>query len=100
MKLIALTLTTSAFFAIAAQAGEPTSFTTVDTNGDGFITENEYVSHATAAGDVSEADAMIRFIVIDADASGAISPEEMDAAGTLDDGGQADDSAATDDGDM
>jgi len=100
MKRIALTLTASAFCAIAAHAGEPASFATVDTNGDGFITENEFVSHATAAGDVSEADALIRFIVVDADASGAISPEEMDAAGALKDDGMTDDTATTDDGDM
>ena len=76
------TLLLSAFsiFAIGATASAGADFATVDTNADGFVSETEFVSWATASGEVSAADALIKFIEIDADASGMISEAEMTAA--------------------
>lgn len=69
-----------AAFAFGASAGEDVTFNTVDSNGDGFVSETEYVSWKTSLGDTSPADALVQFIEIDADASGMISEAEMEAA--------------------
>ena len=66
--------------AFGASAGEKVSFATVDANSDGFISESEFVSWKTSSGEMSPADALIKFIEIDSDASGMISEAEMDAA--------------------
>ena len=66
--------------ALGASAGEQVSFDTVDTNADGFVSEAEFVAWKTANGDVSPADALVKFIAIDADASGMISESEMQVA--------------------
>jgi hypothetical protein len=66
--------------AFAASAGEDVTFQTVDANKDGFVSESEFVSWKTSTGEMSPADALIKFIEIDADASGMISEAEMDAA--------------------
>ncbi len=66
--------------AFAASAGEDVRFQTVDANKDGFVSESEFVSWKTSTGEMSPADALIKFIEIDADASGMISEAEMDAA--------------------
>jgi|GEM_PF-3103926 len=75
--LLLLGLAMSAF---GASAGEDISFTTVDSNSDGFVSEREFVSWKTSMGDTSPADALIQFIEIDADASGMISEAEMESA--------------------
>jgi Ca2+-binding EF-hand superfamily protein len=80
MTRFALIAAASAFCVLGAQAGEDISFEDVDTNGDGFVTETEFVSWKTASGEVSTSDALTQFIAIDADASGMISPSEMEAA--------------------
>ena len=67
-------------FAFGASAGEEVTFDMVDANKDGFVSESEFVSWKTSAGDMSPADALIKFIEIDSDASGMISEAEMDAA--------------------
>lgn len=66
--------------AFAASAGEDVTFQTVDANKDGFVSESEFVSWKTSTGEMSPADALIKFIEIDTDASGMISEAEMDAA--------------------
>jgi EF hand len=66
--------------AFAASAGEDVTFQTVDANKDGFVSESEFVSWKTSTGEMSPADALIKFIEIDTDASGMISGAEMDAA--------------------
>lgn len=73
-------LSAVAFCAFSASAGENVSFSTVDTNADGMISETEFVAWKTAKGDVSAADALVKFIEIDTDASGMISEAEMQAA--------------------
>nr|WP_070958770.1 EF-hand domain-containing protein [Hyphomonas sp. Mor2] len=66
--------------AFSASAGEDATFKTVDANQDGFVSESEFVSWKTSAGDMSPAEALVLFIEIDADASGMISEAEMAAA--------------------
>jgi hypothetical protein len=80
MTRFALIAAASAFCLMGAQAGEDVSFEDVDTNADGFVTETEFVTWKTASGEVSAADALMKFIAIDADGSGMISPSEMEAA--------------------
>lgn len=91
MKRTLLTLSASACFAFAASAGADVTFSAIDTNTDGYVTEAEYITHATASGDVSSTEALVEFIAIDADASGTISQLEMTAAMDAedDDGGDA-----------
>ena len=92
MKRTILTLTASACFAFAASAGADVTFSAIDANTDGYVTEAEYIAHATATGDVSSTEALVQFIAIDADASGTISQLEMTAAMDAkadDDGGDA-----------
>jgi len=69
-----------AFCAFSASAGEDVTFSTVDKNADGFISESEFVGWKTADGEMSPAEALVKFIEIDADASGMISEAEMQAA--------------------
>ncbi len=69
-----------ATFALGANAGENLTFETVDANKDGFVSESEFVSWKTSAGDATPAEALVKFIEIDADASGMISEAEMQAA--------------------
>jgi Ca2+-binding EF-hand superfamily protein len=69
-----------AFCAFSAFAGEDVTFSTVDKNADGFISESEFVGWKTADGEMSPAEALVKFIEIDADASGMISEAEMQAA--------------------
>ena len=75
-----LVLLSFAACTLAAAAGEEAGFAVMDGNRDGFISESEFVSWQTRSGDVSPADALIRFIEIDADASGLISELELEAA--------------------
>ena len=75
-----LVLLSFAAGAFSASAGETMSFATVDANSDGFISETEFVSWKTSSGEMSPADALIKFIEIDSDASGMISEAEMNAA--------------------
>lgn len=75
--LIVLSFAACAF---GAAAGEDVTFATVDANSDGFISESEFVSWKTSSGEMSPADALIKFIEIDSDASGMISETEMQAA--------------------
>ncbi|MCR9079652.1 MAG: hypothetical protein NXH78_11175 [Hyphomonadaceae bacterium] len=75
--ILLLGLATCAF---TASAGEDVTFATVDANSDGFISESEFVSWKTSSGEMSAADALIKFIEIDTDASGMISEAEMEAA--------------------
>lgn len=80
MNRFALIAAASIFCVLGAQAGEDVSFEDVDTNADGFVTETEFVSWKTASGEVSTTEVLTQFIAIDADASGMISPSEMEAA--------------------
>ena len=69
-----------AFCALGANASENIDFATIDANSDGLISESEFVSWKTSLGDASPAEALVKFIEIDADASGMITKAEMDAA--------------------
>ncbi|MEL6861846.1 MAG: hypothetical protein AAGL11_08410 [Pseudomonadota bacterium] len=75
-----LILSSLAFCALGANAGEAVTFATVDANADGFVSESEFVGWKTADGETSPAEALVKFIEIDADASGMISESEMNAA--------------------
>ena len=75
-----LILSAIAFCAIGATAHAGADFATVDANSDGFVSETEFVTWKTSTGDMSAADALLKFIEIDADASGMISESEMKAA--------------------
>ncbi len=96
MTRFALIAAASAFCVLGATAGEDVSFESVDANGDGFVAESEFVTWKTADGTTSPADALVKFIEIDADASGMISEAEMAAAmADTDEAGDASD-AGTD----
>lgn len=73
-------LSAIAFCAIGATAHAGADFATVDANSDGFVSETEFVTWKTSSGEMSAADALLKFIEIDADASGMISEAEMKAA--------------------
>lgn len=73
-------LTAFAVCAFGATAHAGADFATVDANADGFVSETEFVTWKTSSGELSAADALIKFIEIDADASGMISEAEMEAA--------------------
>lgn len=73
-------LSAIAFCAIGATAHAGADFATVDANSDGFVSETEFVTWKTSTGEMSAADALLKFIEIDADASGMISESEMKAA--------------------
>ena len=66
--------------ALGANAGEDVAFETIDVNGDGFISESEFVTWKTSADKAAPAEALVMFIEIDTDASGMISETEMEAA--------------------
>ena len=66
--------------ALGAHAGEDIQFSTVDSDGDGVISEREFVSWKTSLGEASPADALVRFIEIDVDYSGGITEAEIEAA--------------------
>ena len=69
-----------ALCALGAHAGEDVQFSTVDSDGDGVISEREFVSWKTSLGEASPADALVRFIEIDVDSSGGITEAELEAA--------------------
>jgi len=87
-------LSAIAFCAIGATAHAGADFATVDANSDGFVSETEFVTWKTSTGEMSAADALLKFIEIDADASGMISESEMKAAiaATAGDDDKSDDS--------
>ena len=69
-----------ALCALGAHAGEDIQFSTVDSDGDGVVSEREFVTWKTSLGEMSAADALVRFIEIDVDSSGGITEAEMEAA--------------------
>lgn len=73
-------LSALAFCAFGATAHAGADFAKVDVNADGFVSETEFVTWKTASGEMSAADALVKFIEIDSDASGMISEAEMEAA--------------------
>lgn len=75
-----LILASFAVCALGAAADTDIAFQVVDANGDGFISEGEFVSWKTVEAEISPADALIKFIEVDADASGMISETEFTAA--------------------
>ncbi len=74
-----------ALCAFGAAAETKADFEMVDANGDGFISESEFVRWKTVEAEASPADALIKFIEIDADASGMISETEFTIAMKEDD---------------
>lgn len=75
-----ITLAAISVLAFGASAYAGADFALVDADADGFVSESEFVSWKTSSGEMSAADALIKFIEIDTDASGLISEAEMDAA--------------------
>lgn len=69
-----------ALCALGAHAGENIDFSTVDSDGDGVISEREFVTWKTSLGEMSPADALVEFIAIDVDSSGGITEAELEAA--------------------
>ena len=88
-------LSAIAFCAIGATAHAGADFATVDANSDGFVSEAEFVTWKTSTGDMSAADALLKFIEIDADASGMISESEMKAAQEMNKGDDDDSTDST-----
>ncbi|MCZ4298335.1 hypothetical protein [Henriciella marina] len=66
--------------ALAASAGEIGAFGDVDTDASGTISQEEFVSWKTADGDVTEAEATEKFVMIDANYDGEVSEEEYEEA--------------------
>lgn len=79
MKRLALLATVAATGTFAAHAGPDPTFEAMDTNGDGYVIESEFLAYHMAAGKLSEGDALVKFIMLDADGSGGISPDELKA---------------------
>lgn len=80
--MIRFTLISAAAFAgaMAANAGELPTFSQVDTNYDGVISQDEFVAHKTANGEHTEAEAIDKFTQIAGD-DGVISADEWEALG-------------------
>ncbi len=74
--LVAAAFTT----ALMAHAGEMPDFSTFDTDGDGLISEGEFVSWKTAGDKATEAEAVAKFAMLDSDGNGTLSEEEFEAA--------------------
>ena len=66
--------------ALAASAGEMASFSDIDTDGNGTVSQEEFVSWKTADGEKTEAEATEKFTMIDANYDGEISEAEYDEA--------------------
>lgn len=75
--MIRTTLISAAAFAgaMAAQAGELPAFADVDTNFDGVITQEEFVTYATSTGEHTEGEAVEKFEKIAGD-DGVITIED------------------------
>lgn len=67
----------SAMIAVAGPEGD--QFGAMDADGDGLVTEAEFVTYATATGKHSEADAKAKFAEISGD-DGALTFAELEAA--------------------
>jgi len=80
MTRVILMAAASAFCLAGAHAGEPVTFSDLDLNADGYVSETEFVGWKTASGEKTETEALEAFGMIDADASGLITSDEMDAA--------------------
>lgn len=79
MKPISI-LILSGLFAFSAQADPEADFKKMDANKDGYLIQTEFVAAKTASGEMTDSEAVLAFIKIDKDASGAISPAEFAAA--------------------
>ncbi|MEM9938121.1 MAG: EF-hand domain-containing protein [Pseudomonadota bacterium] len=80
MTRIALITAASVVCLLGAQAQVEATFETVDTNADGYVSQGEFVSWQTASGEVTVAEATVKFVEIDTDGSGTITLAEMSAA--------------------
>lgn len=80
MKRFAIIAAIAGAGAMAASAGEMAAFTDIDANGDGQVSEAEFVSFKTADGEYTEAEASEKFAKIDADYDGVVTEAEMTAA--------------------
>lgn len=80
MKRFAIISAIAATGALAASAGEMATFTDIDADGDGLVTEAEFVTYKTADGNHTEQEASDKFLLIDADADGAVTEAELTAA--------------------
>jgi len=80
MKRFAIIAAAASAGAFAASAGEMAAFTDIDADGDGVVTESEFVTYKTADGEHTEAEATEKFAKIDADASGDVTEAELTTA--------------------
>ncbi|WP_300395243.1 EF-hand domain-containing protein [Henriciella sp.] len=80
MKRIAIIAAAASAGAFAASAGEMVAFTDIDANGDGVVTEAEFVTYKTADGEYTEEEASEKFVKIDANADGSVSEAELTSA--------------------
>ena len=80
MKRFAIMSTLAAAGALAASAGEMVAFTDIDANGDGSVSESEFVTYKIAEGEHSAQEASEMFLIVDADANGSVSKAEFTAA--------------------
>lgn len=80
MKRFAIISAVAATGALAASAGEMVAFTDVDANGDGAVSESEFVTYKTADGKHSAEEATDMFVMVDANADGSVSKAEFTAA--------------------
>ncbi|WP_430404359.1 hypothetical protein [Hyphomonas sp.] len=61
----------------AAQARQMPSFTQFDLDGDGLISEDEYVSHQTGTRRASESEAIAKFTKFDLDQNRIVTEDEL-----------------------
>ncbi|GAB5457376.1 MAG: hypothetical protein Hens3KO_04060 [Henriciella sp.] len=90
MKPISILILTG-LFAFSAQADPEADFKKMDANKDGYLIQTEFVAAKMASGEMTDSEAVLAFIKIDKDASGAISLAEFEDASTKPD--QPDDAA-------
>lgn len=81
MKKAIFTAATAAFVLapMALADDHADKFTMMDANGDAAVTEAEFVTYATATGEVTDGEASLQFAVL-AGRDGVLTREEFDAA--------------------
>ena len=80
MKHIILLSVASGALALGAYGQDASSALKLDNNGDGYVTESEVVRFKMTEDGMLDTEARTVFAGLDADGSGALSPEELEAA--------------------
>ncbi len=63
-----------------AYAQDTLTFADIDVNNDGYVSQNEFIAFTVADGEVTAAEAMAKFTMLDADGNGVLTEQEMKPA--------------------